>query len=69
MLPLKLNLHFSRVHFITLVADALTKAPKNDVTAKKINLESREFLTQQGDADFEEVPNKGPAGNNMIGER
>ena len=46
MLPLALNLHFSRVHFFTLVADALTKAPKNHVTAKKINLESREILTE-----------------------
>ena len=48
MLPLALNLHFSRVHFFTLVADAVTNAPKNHVTAKKINLESREILTQQG---------------------
>ena len=48
MLPLALNLHFSRVHFFTLVADALTNAPKNDVTAKKINLESREILTEGG---------------------
>ena len=45
MLPLALNLHFSRVHFFTLVADALTNAPKNHVTTKKINLESREILT------------------------
>ena len=44
MLPLALNLHFSRVHFFTLVADAVTNAPKNHVTAKKINLESREIF-------------------------
>ena len=65
MLPLALNLHFSRVHFFTLVADAVTNAPKNHVTAKKLNHESRN-LTQEGgmDTNFEGVPNKGPAGNN-----
>ena len=31
MLPLGLNLHFSRVHFATLVADAVQAAPKNRV--------------------------------------
>ena len=41
MLPLALNLHFSRVHFFTLVADAVTNTSKNHVTAKKLNHESR----------------------------
>ena len=31
MLPLGLKLHFSRVHFFTLVADAVQAAPKNRV--------------------------------------
>ena len=49
MLPLGLNLHFSRVHFATLVADAVQAAPKNRVTqASEQAQKSQNLAGQEG---------------------
>ena len=63
MLPLGLNLHFSRVHFATLVADAVQAAPKNRVTRAYWQAQNSQNLgREEGDTDFEVVPKQGPFG-------
>ena len=63
MLPLGLNLHFSRVHFATLVADAVQAAPKNRVHRAYWQAQKSQNLAGTGwDMDFEVVPKQGPFG-------
>ena len=62
MLPLGLNLHFSRVHFATLVADAVQAAPKNRVDRAYWQAQKSQNLAGWGDTDFEVVPKQGPFG-------
>ena len=63
MLPLGLNLHFSRVHFATLVADAVQAAPKNRVTQAYWQAQKSQNLAGTSwDTDFEVVPKQGPFG-------
>ena len=62
MLPLALNLHFSRVHFATLVADAVQAAPKNRVYRAYWQAQKSQNLEGRGDMDFEVVPKQGPFG-------
>ena len=62
MLPLGLNLHFSRDHFATLVADAVQEAPKNRVTQASEQAQNSQNLAGRGDIDFEVVPKQGPCG-------
>ena len=63
MLPLGLNLHFSRVHFATLVADAVQAAPKNRVYRAYWQAQkSQNLAATRWDTDFEVVPKQGPCG-------
>ena len=62
MLPLGLNLHFSRVHFATLVADAVQAAPKNRVDRAYWQAQKSPKIGSDGDTDFEVVPKQGPFG-------
>ena len=48
MLPLGLNLHFSRVHFATLVADAVQAAPKNRVYRAYWQAQKSQNLAEAG---------------------
>ena len=65
MLPLDLNLHFSRVHFATLVADAVQAAPKNRVYRAYWQAQKSQNLAGGWDTDFEVVPKQGPFGQKM----
>ena len=63
MLPLGLNLHFSRVHFATLVADTVQAAPKNCVYRAYWQAQKSQNLAgSRRDTDFEVVPKQGPFG-------
>ena len=62
MLPLGLNLHFSRVHFATLPADAVQAASKNRVDRAYWQAQKSQNLGPEGDMDFEVVPKQGPFG-------
>ena len=61
MLPLGLNLHFSRVHVATLVADAVQAAPKNRVYRAYWQAQKSQKIGRR-DTDFEVVPKQGPFG-------
>ena len=64
MLPLGLNLHFSRVHFSTLVADAVQAAPRNRVTqASEQAQKSQNLAAAGGTWILRWFRNKGPSGN------
>ena len=65
MLPLGLNLHFSRVHFATLVADAVQAAPKNRVTQASEQAQKSQNLAGGlgGTWILRWFRNKGPSGN------
>jgi len=61
MLPLALNLHFSRVHFVSRGCGASTQESCNARFLASVKIEiSRRW---RWDTDFEGIPNKGPAGN------
>ena len=62
MLPLGLNLHFSRVHFATLVADAVQAAPKNRVTQAYWQAQKSQKIGRGRDTKNEVVPKQGPFG-------
>ena len=68
MLPLGLNLHFSRVHFATLVADAVQAAPKNRVTQAYWQAQKSQNLAERrrGTLILRWFRNKGPSGNNIF---
>ena len=64
MLPLGLNLHFSRVHFATLVADAVQAAPKNRVYRAYWQAQKSQNLAGLGGTwILRWFRNKGPSGN------
>ena len=52
MLPLGLNLHFSRVHFATLVADAVQAAPKNRVDRAYWRAQKSQKIGREGGHGF-----------------
>ena len=68
MLPLGLNLHFSRVHFATLVADAVQAAPKNRVDRAYWQAQKSHKIGREGGGTWilRWLRNKGPSGNNLI---
>ena len=67
MLPLGLNLHFSRVHFATLVADAVQAAPKNRVHRAYWQAQKSQNLAgAAGTWILRWFRNRGPSGKNII---
>ena len=67
MLPLGLKLHFSRVHFATLVADAVQAAPKNRVYRAYWQAQKSQNLAGGGTGTriLRWFRNKGPSGNKL----
>ena len=67
MLPLGLNLHFSRVHFATLVADAVQAAPTNRVYRAYWQAQNSQNLAGGGGGTWilRWFRNKGPAGSRV----
>ena len=67
MLPLGLKLHFSRVHFATLVADAVQAAPKNRVHRAYWQAQKSQNLAGAGGTwILRWFRNKGPSGKKNV---
>ena len=64
MLPLGLKLHFSRVHFATVLADAVQAAPKNCVNRAYWQAQKSQNLGTGGAGTWilRWFRNKGPSG-------